>query len=201
MENLLRYIRLLGIEKNLKKSQVLFMAGSPAGGFYYVVSGQIRAFRMSPEGRQIEISRFGPESFIGEVILFTQEFFPVSTEAITGSKVLFFSKQRILAEIAAKPEVALAFLRLLAGKCQILTSRIESLSLQNIRERLIRYLRMHSPKSGPYDLILPVKKNELARQLGTISATLSRTFRQLEKDRLIRVHKNTICIADCSRLA
>jgi CRP-like cAMP-binding protein len=47
---------------------------------------------------------------------------------------------------------------------------------------------------------LEIKKTELARLLGTISETLSRNLRGLQRDGLIEVKGRRIRIKECSRL-
>jgi CRP/FNR family transcriptional regulator len=39
-------------ERRLRRGEILFMAGDPAGGLYVVVEGSIRAFRVSADGRE-----------------------------------------------------------------------------------------------------------------------------------------------------
>ena len=190
----------LGIKKDYKKDSFLFSSGDPACGFFYVLSGQIRVLRESPEGREIEIARFGPGDFLGEIILFSNDRFPVTAQAAAPSKAVFFPKETILSEIRKNPETALFFLKLLSGKCQILARKVESLGLQNIRDRLIRYLAGRCPDKGRFVFDLPVKKTDLARQLGTIPETLSRNFRELENEKLIKVAGRRISVPDCEKL-
>jgi CRP-like cAMP-binding protein len=91
-------------------------------------------------------------------------------------------------------------LLLLARKCQVLNQRIETLGLRTVRQRLAQYLLSFCRGDEACRLELPIKKVELARQLGTISETLSRNLRQLQEAGLIEVRKRQILVKSPRRL-
>lgn len=190
----------LGQKKTLGKNTLLFSAGDPANGFYYVKSGEIRIYKMSAEAKEIEVNRLQPGDYFGEVILFAADKFPVYAEAVKNSEVLFFSKHSILQEIKQNPVLSQFFIKLLAQKCLNLNQRLENLSLQTVRERLIQYILNLCPGDNSCLIKLDIKKTELAKQLGTISETLSRNFAELQKENLIKVTGKQIKILNCPKL-
>jgi CRP/FNR family transcriptional regulator len=92
------------------------------------------------------------------------------------------------------------FIDLLARKCLILSRRVESLGLETVRQRLARYLLGRCGGAGGCTIRLPVKKSELAAQLGTIAETLSRNLKQLQEDGRIEVRGAEIRVIDCPGL-
>ena len=58
-------IKALGTERIYEKNQLIFEAESPANSFYYILSGEIRVYKMDLNGNELEVGRFGPEDFIG----------------------------------------------------------------------------------------------------------------------------------------
>jgi CRP-like cAMP-binding protein len=89
---------------------------------------------------------------------------------------------------------------LLAQKCVVLSSRVESLGLRTVRQRLIQYLLANCYGPGPCLVELKIKKGELAKLLGTISETLSRVLKQMQKEGLIAVDGRKIHIRDCQKI-
>ena len=81
-----------------------------------------------------------------------------------------------------------------------LNQRIETLNLRTVRQRLAQYLLAYCGAERSSTIELTIKKLELAKHLGTISETLSRTFRRLERDGLIAVKSKCIRVLDCGRL-
>ncbi|UCC40855.1 MAG: Crp/Fnr family transcriptional regulator [Candidatus Aminicenantes bacterium] len=193
-------IKKLGIRKSYQKEEMLFNAQDEANGMYYVLSGEIRVFKMDDQGREVEVVRIAPGDFLGEAVVFVSSAFPVFAQAVKESKVLFFEKNAINKKIEENPSVAKFFLSLLARKCVVLNTRIESLGLQTVRKRLIQYIFSHCSGEKQCLIELKLKKVDLARMLGTISETLSRNLKQMQDEGLIEVKGKNIYVKDCHRL-
>jgi len=193
-------IKKLGILKSYHRDEMLFNAQDEANGMYYVLSGEMRVFRMDEQGKEVEVVRIAPGDFLGEAIVFVSSAFPFFAQAAKDSKVLFFEKNAINREIEKNPLVGKFFLNLLARKCVILNTRIESLGLQTVRKRLIQYFFSHCSGEKQCLIELKLKKVDLAKMLGTISETLSRNLKQMQDEGLIEVKGKDIYVKDCHRL-
>jgi CRP/FNR family transcriptional regulator len=200
MKQLEDKIKELGRPLVLKKEEFLFNAEDEANGFYYLLSGEVRVFRMDEQGREVEVVRIGPGDFLGEAIVFVASEFPSYAQAVQDSQLLFFAKDEFFRKLESDPSIAKFFLTLLAKKCVILNRRIEALELQTVRQRLIRYLVTSSEFSQQGYVELPMKKGELAKLLGTIGETLSRNLKHLQTEGLISVQGNTIQVHNLQRL-
>ncbi|MDH4272341.1 MAG: Crp/Fnr family transcriptional regulator [Candidatus Aminicenantes bacterium] len=200
MEDLDKTIASLGTKKAYPKDAFLFLAEEDARGFYYILKGEVRVFRMDDAGKELEIVRLRPGDFFGEAIAMLKGKFPAFARAAQDTEVLFFERQAVFREMEKKPPVARFFLLLLARKCQVLNQRIETLGLRTVRQRLAQFLLSFCRSDEACRLELPIKKVELARQLGTISETLSRNLRQLQEEGLIEVRKRQILVKSPRRL-
>lgn len=179
---------------------MLFQAGDPADGLYYVKTGQVRIYKMDEQGREVEVVRLEPGDFFGDAVLFVHKEFPAFAEAVLDSEVFFIEKSRLFRDLENVPGLARDFITLLARKCVTLNRRIEALGLQTVRQRLAQFLLMRCQGKGVCTVQLDIKKAELARLLGTISETLSRNLKQLQEEGLIEVTGRSIRIRDCLRL-
>ncbi|MFC1478198.1 Crp/Fnr family transcriptional regulator [Candidatus Margulisiibacteriota bacterium] len=197
---LLQKIEHLGLPKQYKQGEYVFMEGDAAAGFFYIKSGDVSIFKMDEQGREIEIRRATCGEFLGEVILFTSETFPVFARAGAGSSLLYFPKERVLEEINTNPKIAQYFLALMAGKCLALNKRIETLSLKSVRQRLLQYLFSQCRGDGRCVIELTMKKGDLAKHLGTVNETLSRNLKKLQEEDLIKVTGSKIHIKNCPAL-
>jgi len=200
MDALDKRIAALGTKGSYKKDAFLFLAEEDARGFYYVINGEVRIFRMDDSGREVEIVRLRPGDFFGEAIAIVSGKFPAFARAATDTEVLFFERPAVLRSIQSDPAIAEFFLVLLANKCILLNERIETLNLRTVRQRLAQYLLAHCNAERSCAIDLTIKKSELAKQLATISETLSRTFRRMERDGLIEVRGRRIRVLDCDKL-
>lgn len=193
-------LRELGRLKRFEKGNMLFSAQDEADGFYYIERGEIRVFKMDEQGRELEVVRLGPGDFLGEAVVFVSAVFPVFAQAAANSEVLFFEKGIIERKMAKDSHLAKYFVDLLARKCVVLSSRIESLGLRTVRQRLIRYLLARCSGEQRCLVELKIKKGELAKTLGTISETLSRNLKQMQEEGFIEVKGNAISIRNCPAL-
>lgn len=200
MAEVIKKIQALGVKKRYGKKALLFSAGEETRGFFCVLTGEVRVFRMDENAREVEITRLQPGDFFGEAAVFASASYPASAETTKNTEVLFFEKGRLFNQVEKNPALARFFLELLARKCLVLNERIEALALRTVRQRLAQYLLSHCSGQMACLITLRVKKAELARLLGTVSETLSRNLRALERDGLIEVHGRLIRVKDCSGL-
>ena len=200
MRDLDESIASLGIRRAYPKGAFLFMAQEEARGFFRVLKGEVRVFRMDDGGKELEIVRLRPGDYFGEAIALLKGKFPAFARASLDTEVVFFETQTVFRRLAEDPDISRSLIRLLARKCQILNLRIETLGLRTVRQRLAQYLLSFCRGDDPCRLDLPVKKAELARQLGTIPETLSRNLRQLREESIIEVRQKSIVIKSPSRL-
>ena len=200
MENLDKKIQALGLEKSYEKDAFLFFPQGEARGFYYILAGEIRVFRMDDSGKEVEIVRLRPGDFFGEAVAFAGGVYPAFARAVKQTEALFFDRQTVFRKVEEDPSIARFFMVLLANKCLVLNERIETLGLRTVRQRLAQYLLSHCSAERSCLVELKIKKGDLARLLGTISETLTRNLRKLREDGLIEVDGRKIKVKDCRRL-
>ena len=200
MKDFLLDIKKLGRIQAFGKGEILFNAGDDANGFYYVQSGEVRIFRMDDQGKEVEVVRLNPGDFFGEAVVFVSDKFPAFAQAVLDTKTLFFSKKIIFRHIDRDPTIARFFISLLARKCIVLNKRIETLELRTVRQRLAQFILSQYREQKSEVIVLNMKKVELARFIGTISETLSRSLKQMQVDNLIEVHGREIRIKDSAKL-
>jgi CRP/FNR family transcriptional regulator len=198
--NLSPHLRSLGVPKKFAKGVFLFGAGEKADGFYVIVSGEVRAFSMDEQGREVEVVRLRSGDFLGEAVALAGGAYPIHAQAVRDSRVLYFDRRRVLSGLGREPEAARFFIELLARKCLVLNQRIEALGLRTIRQRIVQYLLARCAGDGVCTVELAVRKSDLARLVGTVPETLSRNLRQMQEDGLVEVKGRRIKILDCPRL-
>jgi CRP/FNR family transcriptional regulator len=200
MIDLLTDIKSLGRIRAFRKDEILFNAGDSANGFYYVLYGEVRIFRMDNHGKEVEVVRINPGDFFGEAVVFVSDKFPAFAQAVKDTETLFFSKKTIFQHIDKDPTIARFFISLLAKKCIVLNKRIETLELRTVRQRLAQFILSQYQEQQSDVIVLNMKKIELARFIGTISETLSRNLKLMQEDNLIEVHGRNIRVKDSEKL-
>jgi CRP/FNR family transcriptional regulator, dissimilatory nitrate respiration regulator len=200
MNDLPAPVRGLGRERRFAKGESLFRAEEAADVFFYLLQGEIRVFKLDDQGRELEVTRLSPGDFVGEAFALVHSRYPFFAQAARDSRALSFPAAAVEKAIASDPGAARFFVRLLAGKCVRLSGRVESLGMRTVRQRLAEFLLSRCGGEGGCRIELPMTKGELAKSLGTVGETLSRTLRQMRREGLIEVHGKVIRVLDCAGL-
>ncbi|QJA06379.1 Crp/Fnr family transcriptional regulator [Thermosulfurimonas marina] len=192
-EEALREIRGIALSKVFEKGEVIFSEGAEARGFFLVLEGRVKVYRLSARGRQQILHVFGPGEAFAEAALFSEARYPAWAEALEKTRVLFFPRKAFLDLVRRRPELALNMLALLSLRLRSLAELVETLSLKEVPERLAAYLLYLAERNGSeFDLEIP--KGELAALLGTVPETLSRVLSRLSEAGLIEVSGKRIRI-------
>ncbi len=192
----------IAVRKYYSRGQNFFAEGDDGIGFYIVLSGKVKVFKLSPEGKeQIFHILEAPEPF-AEAAVFAGEHYPASAQALSETLVLFFPRQKFVELINQEPSLALSMLALLSRRLRKLTLLVESLSLKEVPGRLAAYLLyLHEHNHDSATIELDISKNQMAGLLGTIPETLSRILKRMNDENLIKVTTRSIAILDKKGLA
>jgi CRP-like cAMP-binding protein len=157
------------------------------------------------EGREQILHLISPGETFAEVALFSGSSYPATAQALAASRVLFFPRHDLTRMVERNPQLTLnmmaGFARWVRQFNQMLAEHSKS-----VPSRLAGYLlaegrRQHSTSLADGSCVtLEINKTEIASFLGTISATLSRSFGQLREAGLIEVADREITILDLSGL-
>lgn len=183
------------------KGEAIFLEGDDGNGFYVVISGKVKIFKVSWEGKEQILHIFGPGEPFGEVPVFGGKQFPASAEALEKGRVFFFPREDFSALIKKNPELALNLLAVLSKRLRRFTSLIENLSLKEVPGRLAAYLLyLRGSREGTAELELDISKGQLASLLGTIPETLSRILGKMSNGGFIESEGSLIRIMDLQGL-
>jgi len=184
-------------EHSFAGGQVIFTEGDKADGFYIVVSGRVKIYKLSPEGKEQILHVFGPGEPFAEVAMFSGGTLPAHAEAIKESKVIFIPRKAFVALIQQDPSIAMNMFGTLSIRLKLFTSLIEDLSLKEVPQRLAAHLLyLANEKKDPEHVELTISKGQLASLLGTIPETLSRILGKMSAQGCIATKGRTIELRD-----
>ncbi len=178
-----------------RKGESIFSEGEEGNGFYVVITGRVKIFKLSSEGKEQILHFFGPGEPFGEVPVFAGQQFPANAEALEQSRVFFFPRKSFVDLIKKNPSLALNMLAVLSKRLRRFAALVDDLSLKEVPGRLAAYLLYLSDQNkGVKDLELNITKAQLASLLGTIPETLSRILAKLGSQGLIETDGRRIKI-------
>ena len=196
-EDHLTEVSAIVVEREVKKGETIFNEGDDSKGFYLIVTGQIKVYKLSMEGKEQILHIFSDGEPFGEVPVFSGQNYPATAQAIARSKLLFFERKAFIDLLAENISLALNMLAVLSKRLNHFSMQIENLSLKEVPGRLASYLIYLSNESETRNrVLLNISKGQLASLLGTIPETLSRIFLKMSKQKMIAVKGREIDILD-----
>jgi CRP/FNR family transcriptional regulator, dissimilatory nitrate respiration regulator len=192
--------------KKYDKNEMIFSEGDKYRGFYVVMKGKVKVFKLSPAGKESVINIVLSLELFAEVPLFEgYPYYPVNAQTLEESVLFFIPGKDFIDFTSNNPHISLKIISGFAKKLHALTRRIESFMLSDVPNRLAKYILEEYNKSHKIILakpfiLLTISKSTLAGYLGTITETLSRTFKKLQDENIIEVKGKKIFIIDINRL-
>ena len=190
-------LAMIVVDQVFQRGQVIFSEGDDGNGFFVAITGRVKIYKMSPDGKEQILHIFEPGEPFGEVPVFTGQQFPANAEAMKECRLYFFPRDSFVHLIKKNPSLALNMLAILSKRLRRFTMLVENLSLKEVPGRLAAYLLYLSDKGeGARDLELSITKGQLASLLGTIPETLSRILGKMSGQGLIETEGPKIKILD-----
>lgn len=192
-------------ERKFMQGQILFTTGAPADGFYIVLSGSVRAFRVNIDGREQTIHVEHAGGAVAEVAVFDGGTHPSTAMAEENSEVLFLSKRYIHRFLLQYPEASLSILSYMAKKLRTIASLAEQLALKDVSQRLAALLleeaRCDTPNlTDGVSFSLPLSHTQLASRLGSVREVVTRAIQKLVHLKIIEAHGHRIVLLNVQAL-
>lgn len=186
---------------NCYPRDVVFREGDPATHFYSVLSGYVRLFRQSSEGREADIRVCGPGDSFGDDLIFAGDTYEYHAQAADKAMLARYdlNKVRNIAETDGGM-LARAIASSLSGELQETLECVANDRLNTAVQRVAYYLlEQCEGQDAPASFRLAFQKSLLAGKLGLAPEALSRAFATL-KDLGVQVHGRIIEIEDIDAL-
>lgn len=196
--------------KKFNKNEVIFFESEPYKGFYALLSGLVKVFKVSPEGKEQIINIFEPYGTFAEVPMFKNIKFPDSNIVYPANsmaleddtELLFIPAKEYINFIKSDINLCLKMLSVLALKNVHLNMMLGNITLRDVSKRLAVFLLTEYEKSGKESdsIQLDISRYDLASYLGTIQETVSRTLKKLQNEGIIEVSGKDIIIKNLAKL-
>ncbi len=193
----LEEVAMIIVDQEIKRNQPIFAEGDEGRGLYIVVSGRVKVYKLSFDGKEQILHILGAGEPFAEVAVFTGRSYPANAMTIDKSRLFFIPRESFYDLIGRNPSLALAMLGTLSLRLRQFSTMIESLSLKEVPGRLATHLLLLSEQDGRHDAIrLSIAKTQLAAYLGTIPETISRILAKMTASGYIRSDGPVITICD-----
>ena len=196
LENISRFV----FERKLAANESILWEGAEEKVLYFVISGLLKLFATSAEGREFIIRLVYGGDSINDDAIFDKG--PSILGAMTMSPVLLYGlRQPDLEEILRTyPQVNSSIAEVFAARQRYLVRLAAELVFKDVTGRLAHLLleREKLAHSGANDL--RITQQEMASMIGTVRELVSRSLKELEEMGALSLQHNQIIIKDRNRL-
>ena len=157
--------------------QFIYLQGSEADTFFYLVSGAARSFISSESGgeRALTVHRAG--DLMGEASFFDECPRVSSAVALVRSEAVSIDRDRLNAVFQVHPDLALPMLQYLARTVRMVTGHVDDMSFLRADQRVARYLLSIPEENG----LLICTHEEIGFSVGVSRVTVSRVLGEFSR--------------------
>jgi len=183
------------LKKTFGKGKNIFTEGDEPAGFYVIIKGRVKVFKLSLEGKEQILHIVEEKELLGAVSAFSGNPYPAYADAIEKTSSFFFPRNEFVSLIKNEPSVVMNIMANLSMRLQHFTKMIENLSLKEVPGRLGAYLLYLCKRTGCSDTVeMDISKGQLASFLGTSPETLSRILKKMSDNKILEVKGRNIRI-------
>jgi CRP-like cAMP-binding protein len=173
-----------------EKDRTIFAPEDRANSLFLVVDGTVKLSRISDGGRETVLDFCVQDTFFGESSLMGRPYRGEMAVTMEDSAVMEWPTDELARLMMRTPELGPALLRVLAGKLYEADSRIESLAIDQISQRLVKTLlrlgeRVGKTNGAPKIHLMPITHELLAKYVGTSREIVTQHMSQLRRKGLL----------------
>lgn len=169
------------LAQHYPKGTLLFAQGQIPDFLHILLEGGVELVGCDSDGRrEAAIDILEPVDLFIPAAVLTATPYLMSARVIEPARVLLLPAASLRAEIARRPELALAMLATMSRQFRRMVRQLKDLKLRTATQRLGCYLlTLAERQEGKQPVVLPHGKKLIASRLGMTPENLSRAFAQL----------------------
>lgn len=182
--------------KHYAAGQVIYLQGSSANEFYYLVHGTARSYISSPDGGERSLTLHHPGDLMGEASFFDECPRVSSGVAVTKCEVISITKKMLDETFRLHPDLAYPMLQYLARTVRMLSQHVDEATFLPASQRLARHLLANAKENIPF----PCTHEELGFTIGVSRVTVSRLLSEFARKGILKTGYRSLTIIDRTKL-
>ncbi len=171
--------------RRYSRGEMVFFQGQPARQMFLIKAGRVKLSKVTEEGGEITLDLRKGGDFLGESMLIEDQDYPLTATCLEETLICGFSKEGFEKLVLDNPNIGLQVIKNLSRRLNWLTSRMGSLSLTNLEDRLDTVLRQVAREHGVrnargYTIHFPLTHEELGFLVGAHRVSITRALKALK---------------------
>lgn len=170
----------------------VFMQGDAASDLFLITKGRVRAFALSPAGKETTLEVMEAGRIFGELALLSGSFRSVSIMTVTDCQIVTAPTEKLLPLCLDSEELTMLIFRHMADTCNYLTHQISRLVQYDSVQKVADLLLCESESRGCAEL--PYTHQEIADSVSLNRVTVSRILSDFKEKGWIDSHYGSVSI-------
>ncbi|HEY2256131.1 MAG TPA: Crp/Fnr family transcriptional regulator [Variovorax sp.] len=178
-QSLLDAIAPHGLTRAFPAHAILINEGDTTDSLYIVLSGRVKVYASSHDGREVVLTEYGPGEYFGELSL-DGEKRSASIKALEACCCRVVQGSELRQFLTDHPDFALHLTRKLIGMVRRLTSQLRSMALQDVYGRMVGVLtELSDPVGQERVLRRRLTQQDIADRVGSSREMVNRVMKEL----------------------
>ncbi|HUD24052.1 MAG TPA: Crp/Fnr family transcriptional regulator [Burkholderiaceae bacterium] len=184
----------MAVTRSYPRNLIVVNEGDRADTLYFVLSGRLKVFVASDDGREIVLSTQGPGTYFGDMML---------DDGVRSASVMTLEPCRLAALsrgvfrdfLAHHPDTALALIKNLIHRTRSMNDRLRDLAVLDVYGRVAKLLlSLARPVDGRLIIEERVTQQEIGERIGASREMVSRILKDMKAGGYVRMEGRRIVI-------
>ena len=190
--------------KAVKKKQVIYYEGDNIQGIYLILTGRVKAIKLSEDGRELVTGMYGPDEYLGIHAMLSDEQYNETTEAVEDTTICLLPKDTIKQLLDNYTDIGQKFIKILSSNLLEKEEQLLQLAYHSVRKRmaevLLRLTKQQTQETESSDIFIRISREDLASMAGMATETVSRTLSDFKDEGIIEKKGSLIQLIDLEKL-
>lgn len=185
-----------------KKKELIFMEGQGAFDLYYIISGEVKTYKVNYDGKELITGFHQPGDFLGYVSLLEGTPHHESAEVREDAEISIIPRQEFVEMVYSSKNIAKQFIKILSNNLIEAENRLLDIAYQSVRQRVAKaLLKIHNMiDTERARQVITITRKDISNLIGTATESLNRTLADFKEEGLIEIRDEGIRILEKTKL-
>lgn len=189
--------------KQVRKKQIIYYESDNVLGIYLILTGRVKAVKLSEDGRELVTGMYGPDEYLGIQAMLSGDYYNETAEAVDDTTICLLPKDIVKQLLDNYTDVGQKFIKLLSSNLIEKEEQLLQLAYHSVRKRMAEILiRLAKQQNASESLKAQIRisREDLASMAGMATETVSRTLSDFKDEGIIEKKGSVIDIIDFPKL-
>jgi len=182
---------------NYKRKHILYAEGQRPKVVYFVISGKIKVYKTSTDGKELITSVSGPGDFLGYTAILENTNYRDNAVALEDSKLMLIPREDFLELITNDTKIAKQFIGIITKNIVEKEESLLNLAYSSLRKKVAYGLSQLGEKykePGKEKIVVDISRENLAQTIGVATESLIRTLADFKSEGLIDIQTGKVIL-------